>query len=99
MDSSNKKFRSSPEADTEPAFDDLHASAQSISARRIADLESQLEQLQGQLAAANGKLQSIENPPSRPADSQETTRSTLEALKASLDRKTLALAFAEIGTC
>ncbi len=32
-------------------------------------------------------------------DSQEITRSTLDALKASLDREKLALAFAEIGTC
>ena len=32
-------------------------------------------------------------------DSQAITRNTLDALKASLDREKLTLAFAEIGTC
>ncbi len=75
----------------------------SDAARRIAELEYQLEQLQTQLSAAHDKLQSIDAEPSEAGptapDPQASARQTLEALKASLDRKTLALAFAEIGTC
>ena len=81
---------------------DSRQPGRSAQEQRIADLEYQLQQVRTELAAANKKLESINLglPSSREdADSQEATRSTLEALKSSLDRKKLALAFAEIGTC
>ena len=65
--------------------------------QRIVELELELREVHFQLAAANSKLESAGSVGH--GDSQDVTRSTLEALKASLDRKKLALAFAEIGTC
>ncbi len=115
VDSSNKKLHSPADADPEAVVDEAGALARSgtplmqaasprsqSDSARIADLESQLAQLQSQLDAAYNKLRSIDAEPrvmAKPGDSQENARNTLEALKASLDRKTLALAFAEIGTC
>ncbi|HEX4986021.1 MAG TPA: EAL domain-containing protein [Burkholderiales bacterium] len=70
---------------------------------RIAELEFQLAETRGQLAAATRDLERLGGElrvsTAKLRESEEMTRSTLDALKASLDREKLALAFAEIGTC
>jgi diguanylate cyclase (GGDEF)-like protein len=64
--------------------------------RTLTDLRGRLDAATQRLKAADAALaQSRE----QLRDSQQITRNTLEALKASLDREKLALAFAEIGTC
>ena len=98
MKSSNK-IRSRAGTNFEPASDNSPKTVRSAQEQRVADLECQLEQVQIQLAAANKKLESALSGQQDFAGSQDVSRSTLEALKASLDRKKLALAFAEIGTC
>jgi len=70
---------------------------------RPADLKKNLAAAQQLLQETNRKLQSATAEllisSERLRDSQAVTRNTLDALKASLDREKLALAFAEIGTC
>lgn len=70
---------------------------------RPADLTQRLATAEQRLQEANDKLQSATADllisSERLRDSQAVTRNTLDALKASLDREKLALAFAEIGTC
>ena len=70
---------------------------------RLPGLEKKLASAQQLLQETNEKLQSTTAElliaSERLRDSQAITRNTLEALKASLDREKLALAFAEIGTC
>src|SRR5258708_28908227 len=68
-----------------------------------ADMEGKLAAAQQLLRETNDKLESATAQllisSERLRDSQAVTRNTLDALKASLDREKLALAFAEIGTC
>jgi diguanylate cyclase (GGDEF)-like protein len=72
------------------------AAAPARQARELADLRAKLDAATQRLKAADAALaQSHE----QLRDSQQVTRNTLDALKASLDREKLALAFAEIGTC
>ncbi|MGH8767381.1 MAG: putative bifunctional diguanylate cyclase/phosphodiesterase [Burkholderiales bacterium] len=70
---------------------------------RPANLKKNLAAAQQLLQETNEKLQSATAEllisSERLRDSQAVTRNTLDALKASLDREKLALAFAEIGTC
>ncbi|MBC8006995.1 MAG: EAL domain-containing protein [Prolixibacteraceae bacterium] len=98
---SAKKIRSTASANSEPVPDS--GAAQSPSAQRVAELESELAEVRLHLAAANLGLASanyeLQSSTAKLRDSEDTTRSTLDALKSSLDREKLALAFAEIGTC
>jgi diguanylate cyclase (GGDEF)-like protein len=64
--------------------------------REIAGLRAKLDAATQRLQAADAALAQSRD---QLRDSQQITRNTLEALKASLDREKLALAFAEIGTC
>ncbi|MFL6582203.1 MAG: putative bifunctional diguanylate cyclase/phosphodiesterase [Burkholderiales bacterium] len=91
-------FTSGQNTSTEPDNQPGHEA--SAPEQRIADLEHQLAQLEFQLAAANKKLESAKAslPEVSLTDTVEISHNTVEALKASLDRKRLALAFAEIGT-
>jgi len=67
------------------------------------DLEKKLATTEQVLQETKEKLRSVTAEllisSERLRDSQAITRNTLDALKASLDREKLALAFAEIGTC
>ena len=95
----SQKIRSAPSPNTEPL---PKQPVQEGTERRILDLERQLQQTQLQLTEANRKLETAtaaSRTLSQFGESQEINRSMLDALKASLDRKKLALAFAEIGTC
>ena len=71
-------------------------------AKRIAHLESELVMAERRLDAANVRLKAesaeLQIAGEKLRDLQKLNRTTLEALKASLDREKLALAFAEIGT-
>ncbi|HXF16051.1 MAG TPA: EAL domain-containing protein [Burkholderiales bacterium] len=98
---SSKKLLSTSRRNTKTASDNQPRPGHSEAEQRIADLERELAQVQFQLAAANIKLESAKAsvPDAGSADPEEMNPGTLEALKASLDRKRLALAFAEIGTC
>ena len=101
--SSSKNIRPSAAEPTEPASDDAHNAVESSPEQRIAELEFQLAESQLLLTAANLKLESahseLQTSIVKLRDAEKITGSTLDALKASLDREKLALAFAEIGTC
>jgi len=64
--------------------------------KKLAAAEQRLQKTNDQLQNATAKLLVSSE---KLRDSQAITRKTLDALKASLDREKLALAFAEIGTC
>ena len=104
--SSPKKTGSRPGARSDPAARvsvKKRRSAKLTPEQRIGALEKQLADSQALLAAANRQLEhassELQISAARLRESQEVTRSTRDALKISLDRETLALAFAEIGTC
>ena len=89
----------SPDSNTPPASGG--ARTEPATERRISELERELREVYVQLGEAKARLAADSLPGASPklTDEPEPTRGTLEALKASLDRKKLALAFAEIGTC
>lgn len=69
----------------------------------VDELEKKLAATEARLKSATLKLRVAEDELERASlklqDSEEITRSTMDALKMSRDREKLALAFAEIGTC
>ena len=93
---SKKKIRLNTGLKNDPVTDSARKVTEFKPEQRIAELEDELHQVQMQLDEANSKLQGVVSDSTGP---EETTVGTLNALKASLDHKKLALAFAEIGTC
>ena len=97
--SSQNNQPQSPDSNTPPASG--AARTEPATERRISELERELREVYVQLGEAKARLAADSLPGASPksTDEPESSRGTLEALKASLDRKKLALAFAEIGTC